>query len=219
MKKELIGCFEADTPLDLTYRASSTVEDNKTTPRVQSNASSETNECFWSPTKFLSSFLINNLNILYFIGFVNKECDTLREALLKAAGMDLGGMNRLSPNGTDLTATESVVSDSGIDTGSTPQSETSSIWPSPSNFLSPYSMLGSNGIQDLHQVLKNDVKLSPKKIRNNWRNHKIEEDGLYSCDQCDKTFGKQSSLARHKYEHSGNLISHLNTTVILRCFV
>lgn len=26
---------------------------------------------------------------------------------------------------------------------------------------------------------------------------------FYSCDKCDKTFGKQSSLARHKYEHSG----------------
>jgi len=26
---------------------------------------------------------------------------------------------------------------------------------------------------------------------------------LYACDQCDKMFGKQSSLARHKYEHSG----------------
>ncbi|CAK9303358.1 unnamed protein product [Gordionus sp. m RMFG-2023] len=27
--------------------------------------------------------------------------------------------------------------------------------------------------------------------------------GCYSCDQCDKAFSKQSSLARHKYEHSG----------------
>jgi hypothetical protein len=27
---------------------------------------------------------------------------------------------------------------------------------------------------------------------------------LYACDQCDKSFGKQSSLARHRYEHSGN---------------
>uniref|UniRef100_A0A158P6T5 Homeobox domain-containing protein n=1 Tax=Angiostrongylus cantonensis TaxID=6313 RepID=A0A158P6T5_ANGCA len=31
----------------------------------------------------------------------------------------------------------------------------------------------------------------------------LEEEGLYACDQCDKMFGKQSSLARHKYEHSG----------------
>ncbi|XP_026462111.1 zinc finger E-box-binding homeobox protein zag-1-like [Ctenocephalides felis] len=30
-----------------------------------------------------------------------------------------------------------------------------------------------------------------------------EEDGQFVCDQCDKAFSKQSSLARHKYEHSG----------------
>ncbi|KAG1652154.1 Zinc finger E-box-binding homeobox protein zag-1 [Nymphon striatum] len=41
-----------------------------------------------------------------------------------------------------------------------------------------------------------------------WKQQKIldgmsMEDGMYSCDQCDKMFSKQSSLARHKYEHSG----------------
>nr|XP_024215380.1 zinc finger protein 1 isoform X2 [Halyomorpha halys] len=30
-----------------------------------------------------------------------------------------------------------------------------------------------------------------------------EPDGQFACDQCDKTFAKHSSLARHKYEHSG----------------
>ncbi|XP_065567469.1 zinc finger E-box-binding homeobox protein zag-1-like [Artemia franciscana] len=30
-----------------------------------------------------------------------------------------------------------------------------------------------------------------------------EPEGNFGCDQCDKTFAKQSSLARHKYEHSG----------------
>lgn len=29
------------------------------------------------------------------------------------------------------------------------------------------------------------------------------QDGQFLCDQCDKAFNKQSSLARHKYEHSG----------------
>ncbi|XP_042230419.1 zinc finger E-box-binding homeobox protein zag-1-like isoform X2 [Homarus americanus] len=29
-----------------------------------------------------------------------------------------------------------------------------------------------------------------------------EEGGVFQCDQCDKSFNKQSSLARHKYEHS-----------------
>lgn len=31
------------------------------------------------------------------------------------------------------------------------------------------------------------------------------DSGMFACDQCDKTFSKQSSLARHKYEHSGTL--------------
>ncbi|XP_050306334.1 zinc finger protein 1 isoform X2 [Anthonomus grandis grandis] len=30
-----------------------------------------------------------------------------------------------------------------------------------------------------------------------------EIEGQFQCDQCDKAFSKQSSLARHKYEHSG----------------
>ncbi|EEB10085.1 zinc finger protein, putative [Pediculus humanus corporis] len=31
----------------------------------------------------------------------------------------------------------------------------------------------------------------------------LEAEGQFICDQCEKTFSKQSSLARHKYEHSG----------------
>ncbi|KFM67857.1 Zinc finger protein 1, partial [Stegodyphus mimosarum] len=42
------------------------------------------------------------------------------------------------------------------------------------------------------------------KMRKSWKLHKVEsEEGMYACDQCDKMFSKQSSLARHKYEHSG----------------
>lgn len=33
-----------------------------------------------------------------------------------------------------------------------------------------------------------------------------EPEGQFTCDQCDKAFSKQSSLARHKYEHSGKTI-------------
>jgi zinc finger homeobox protein 1/2 len=41
--------------------------------------------------------------------------------------------------------------------------------------------------------------------RKSWKNHIQGE--MYACDMCDKRFSKQSSLARHKYEHSGNTFS------------
>ena len=39
--------------------------------------------------------------------------------------------------------------------------------------------------------------------RKSWKNHIVQGSDMYACDQCDKMFSKQSSLARHKYEHSG----------------
>lgn len=54
--------------------------------------------------------------------------------------------------------------------------------------------------QQMHQSLAmhgmpNHVK-RPKQVEE-------PQDGQFLCDQCDKAFNKQSSLARHKYEHSG----------------
>lgn len=65
-----------------------------------------------------------------------------------------------------------------------------------------------------------------RKKRRSWKQHRVDaldvsyvgvgvtglrrSHDLYACDQCDKMFGKQSSLARHKYEHSGTT---LHTTV------
>ncbi|VDO24604.1 unnamed protein product [Haemonchus placei] len=110
------------------------------------------------------------------------------------------------------------LSDSPFDTSPTseaPESEvTSSIWPPTSMFLNQYNILNvSNlaGLQNVFEVclLQTDADetmslSSNDSKRNNFRINKlVEEEGLFACDQCDKMFGKQSSLARHKYEHSG----------------
>ncbi|XP_037962434.2 zinc finger protein 1 isoform X1 [Plutella xylostella] len=54
-------------------------------------------------------------------------------------------------------------------------------------------MHGPNDYDDDGSVLKK-IKL---------KQEYKEGEGQFVCDQCDKTFVKQSSLARHKYEHSG----------------
>ena len=59
------------------------------------------------------------------------------------------------------------------------------------------------GLLELEDSLTDDDEPLRKK-RKSWKNHKLDvEVGMYGCDQCDKMFSKQSSLARHKYEHSG----------------
>lgn len=50
--------------------------------------------------------------------------------------------------------------------------------------------------------------------RKSWKNHIQGE--MYACDMCDKRFSKQSSLARHKYEHSGmRQTNRLNVIIII----
>ncbi|KAK6746549.1 hypothetical protein RB195_000056 [Necator americanus] len=88
---------------------------------------------------------------------------------------------------------------------------TSSIWPTANVFLNQYNILNVGNLSGLQGVFENQTDAdetmslgSNDSKRNNYRINKIvEEEGLYACDQCDKMFGKQSSLARHKYEHSG----------------
>ncbi|KAK5973034.1 Zinc finger C2H2 type [Trichostrongylus colubriformis] len=93
-----------------------------------------------------------------------------------------------------------------------PESEvTSSIWPTANMFLNHYNILNVNNLAGLHNVFESQTDAdetmslsSNDSKRNNFRINKlVEEEGLFACDQCDKMFGKQSSLARHKYEHSG----------------
>uniref|UniRef100_A0AC34RIK2 C2H2-type domain-containing protein n=1 Tax=Panagrolaimus sp. JU765 TaxID=591449 RepID=A0AC34RIK2_9BILA len=179
-----------ESALDLSVRPNSNSSSHESIP---SEFVEETeSESFWNTSNFL--------------GFVQRECANIKEVLKRTSenGHTETSSSQMSPLDTLDARTESSHSEAG-------QSEASgSIWPS-SSFLSQYSMLGSAGLSELQRVLDstNDSDLlssdlsANKKVRQNWRAHKLEEDGLYACDQCEKTFGKQSSLARHKYEHSG----------------
>ncbi|CAF0709288.1 unnamed protein product [Brachionus calyciflorus] len=70
----------------------------------------------------------------------------------------------------------------------------------------------SESFESEQNEFKTPLRKSYKKIksddertsnRKSWKNHIVEGMDMYACDQCDKMFSKQSSLARHKYEHSG----------------
>ncbi|XP_076437192.1 uncharacterized protein LOC143276532 [Babylonia areolata] len=66
-------------------------------------------------------------------------------------------------------------------------------------------MESSDFILDLDDAVSTEDEDGPqRKRRKSWKGHKVDAElGMYACDQCDKMFSKQSSLARHKYEHSG----------------
>lgn len=56
--------------------------------------------------------------------------------------------------------------------------------------------------------IANGLLPKPKRPKAETHGHAGDPDLPFICDQCDKAFAKQSSLARHKYEHSGEHMSH-----------
>ena len=71
--------------------------------------------------------------------------------------------------------------------------------------VSHHQMESADFIMDLDDAVSTEDEDGPqRKRRKSWKSHKVDAElGMYACDQCDKMFSKQSSLARHKYEHSG----------------
>jgi hypothetical protein len=59
-----------------------------------------------------------------------------------------------------------------------------------------------NSSSELSVLSTDDLLIQQRK---SWKSH--FQDEMYICDICDKSFNKQSSLARHKYEHSGKIKS------------
>lgn len=158
-------------------------QDGKETPLDLTLATDEA-EPEWSPEKL--------------IGFLDQTGGVIQE-LLRQAGN--GFVSNQEEEEEKPKSEESPVS-----------STSSSIWPS---FIGQYpSILDSASLSVLEKALdqqKSSEDDASSLCSNESRLLKFpttplkEEEGLFSCDQCDKVFGKQSSLARHKYEHSGEL--------------
>ncbi|CAJ0565326.1 unnamed protein product, partial [Mesorhabditis spiculigera] len=129
--------------------------------------------------------------------FLEQQADAVRKALEEA---------KAEPSKLDSSSPSAAHSPAPSATSPATTSSTSSgIWPT-NFFLSQYSLLGTQGLADLRKVLdKGDVESSrsptPHKPRSTTSAE--EGEGLFACDRCEKVFGKQSSLNRHKYEHSG----------------
>uniref|UniRef100_A0A9J2PTV6 Homeobox domain-containing protein n=1 Tax=Ascaris lumbricoides TaxID=6252 RepID=A0A9J2PTV6_ASCLU len=195
-KDEFVEENCTDSPLDLSVKDSATPRSDVASPAAASHCSTQDEqEPAWSAVNLL--------------GFVQKGSESIRDALLQAAKgrpeTPICGSASHSEGDTASTASETgTVADS-------PMTSSSGIWPS-NMFMSQYSMLGTNGLAGLQKVLEqgddldddaSDMSSTEKRQRQSWKLHRTDEEGLYACDQCDKMFGKQSSLARHKYEHSG----------------
>ncbi|EFO92186.1 CRE-ZAG-1 protein [Caenorhabditis remanei] len=159
-----------------------TTKEGKETP-LDLTLSTEDTEPEWSPEKL--------------IGFLDQTGGVIQE-LLRQAGNGFV-TNQEEEEEKPVKAEESPVS-----------STSSSIWPS---FIQSYpSILDSASLSALEKALDNQKSSEDDASSLCSNESKLlkfpttpikEEEGLFSCDQCDKVFGKQSSLARHKYEHSG----------------
>ncbi|KAI6206889.1 hypothetical protein M3Y94_00965800 [Aphelenchoides besseyi] len=183
-----------DTPLDLSVRAASS------TGATNSARGSPSPGDLWS--------------------FMERETKTIHDLLRTKTDDAAPTMPTIITKPLDSplgTATESIASEAA-----SLKSETSGIWPSIQNtattnplFLSPYSMLAAagNSLTDWQKVLaepetRRSSASPPSKSGSRASGEggagmKQDSDGLYTCDQCDKTFSKQSSAKRHAYEHSG----------------
>uniref|UniRef100_A0A0N5A767 Zinc finger E-box-binding homeobox protein zag-1 n=1 Tax=Parastrongyloides trichosuri TaxID=131310 RepID=A0A0N5A767_PARTI len=201
---------QLDSPLDLSIRppSQSSKEGNNNS---NSNGDTSLNE--------------NNL-----FEFMQKNTKVVHDLLKNIPCKGINNKRTLSPQ--SLHSEDSSMDESGRN-GSETSEETpklnKSIWPvstPQANLFSPYSILTTPTLADLQKLFEKsdsgssveDFNLnasdSAKKFsrssvngnsnNNNSKSMKSNEDGgLFACDQCEKTFGKQSSLARHKYEHSG----------------
>ncbi|CDW51833.1 zinc finger protein [Trichuris trichiura] len=195
-----------DQPLDLS---------NKNPGRCNSKSASSSSVTSIFPK--LSSHLAGGNSLMTngndLLGFMHQDSHLVNRALQQVGTVSMtAGDSTPSPSGTTLersdlsnhSATEELSPCSGATCSSGGSASGTPVWPGAyaKNLL--FSTIYPDGHQkrSLDEVV-NDLSETQLKRRRSWKQHKVDEEGLYACDQCDKMFGKQSSLARHKYEHSG----------------
>lgn len=113
---------------------------------------------------------------------------------LPIAGMGLVPMDQLMQFGTsDLPSLSQLIN-----------TRISSLSPSSEKTLSECNEGKSNGLPSEEEMSIKVPQFVLKSLGSPvLGSQESEPEGQFTCDQCDKAFSKQSSLARHKYEHSG----------------
>ena len=72
-----------------------------------------------------------------------------------------------------------------------------------SNVLGLSAKQSSNLPMDVYRFGEEVYDTTTNNVGKVGGSEKFDEEGNYSCEKCNKTFTKRSSLSRHKYEHSG----------------
>lgn len=132
-----------------------------------------------------------------------------------SSAMGLVPMERLLQFNSELTASRSPLLNTSC---SSPNSERRS-WKAEEAEDSGVSQETYATEEDCPSKRSKLTHMALKSLNNtllNTASPETEVEGQFVCDQCDKAFSKQSSLARHKYEHSGKYILTANSHLFLK---
>lgn len=195
--------FVLDEPLDLTIKKSnSTTSTPSSSPQYestfQSESSSITEEVMNLSIKSSRSGTPYRPQLNYGTSINGYESQTpspnefprhAHHYLSSAAALGLVPMERLLQMTPEMARTSLTVIKSERDKSLSPGSEKRAWRDEDIRLLHDSAMIHHNSQISKRANMQKD----------------LESEGQFICDQCDKAFSKQSSLARHKYEHSGML--------------
>uniref|UniRef100_A0AC35U6C8 Homeobox domain-containing protein n=1 Tax=Rhabditophanes sp. KR3021 TaxID=114890 RepID=A0AC35U6C8_9BILA len=196
---------QLDSPLDLSMRPSSRSSKEKSTPNMATGEATT----MWNGTNLFELMQKNNKVVQDMLKSSEKQPDIPQNPSPQSFRSE-----------DSSSICEDMQTNGSEETDDLPRLN-NTIWPvtPAAAIFANYNMLASPSIADLHKLFENSdnnssidefnisAADSAKKFARATASIRpiktVDESGLFACDQCEKTFGKQSSLARHKYEHSG----------------